>query len=123
MHKTDGIEAFQHVDGRCQMARIEDVVIRQKHQKFRFGKCDQAIEISDRTDIALGAHVVNPVVVEGPHDLRCVVVGCVVAHDQAEVRKGLREHALDALPEPPGPVERGDAHRQFHGLGVVLTAT
>ena len=38
VRETDGLEALQHLDGRFEMARIEDVVIGHQHEKFRLGK-------------------------------------------------------------------------------------
>ena len=103
----------QKLHGRSEMARIEDVVIGQEHEKFRLGYCNQTVEIADRTDIAFGAHVVDPFIAEGMHDVRCVVIGCVVAYDQAEARERLCEDALDTFGEPPGPIERGNTHCDF----------
>src|SRR2546421_326616 len=97
------------------MARIEDVVIRQKYEKLGLGESDQTVEVSDRTKVAFGACVVDPAVAEGPHDVRGVVPRRVIAHDQAEACEGLSEDALDRLPEQPSPVESGNADSDCRG--------
>jgi hypothetical protein len=112
---TDGFESFQQLYGRSEMARIEDIVVGLEQQKFRLRYCDKTVEIFDRTDIAFGAHVVDPFIAEGVHDVRCVVLGCVVAYDQTEGRERLCEDAFDTFVEPPGPIEGGDTHRDLRG--------
>ena len=109
--KAGGRVMFKQVDGCCQVARVQKVVIGQQHQELRLGERDQSVEVLDGADIAVQPHIVDPAIVVRPHDLARVVIGSVVAHDQPKVGEGLGENAVDRLSEQPGSVERGNADR------------
>src|SRR5215210_721315 len=96
------------------MTRIEDVVVGQEHQILCLGKSYQAVEVPDWANVVLGTDVIDSFVAKRPHNRRGVVVGSVVAHDEAEAREGLSENALDRLRERRRPVECRDAHCEFH---------